>query len=142
MTSETSGSSIKHLGVVEEITPSNIKVSLVGVTGCAACHSRGSCSVSEAGVKIVDITNTDQAVKKGDQVTVVLEKYLGPLAIFLGYFLPFLILIAVLFVCWFITGNEDISAITALGATGLYYITLTAFRSTLQRTFTFRIQKG
>jgi len=141
MTSETNSSSVEHWGVIKEITPKSIKVSLLNVSGCASCHTRGTCSVSDVDNKIIDVINAGEKYKKGEKVKVVFEKSLGPLALLIGYVGPFVFLILVLIISWSVTKNEMIAGLSSLSSVGVYYIFLTLFRKKLKSTFTFRILK-
>lgn len=141
MTSATISSSIEHLGVIKEVTPKTIKVSLLNVSGCATCHTKATCSVSDVDNKVIDVINHGEKVKQGERVKIAYEKSLGPLALFLGYLLPFFVFLIVLIISWSVTGNEVFSGLTSLGSIGIYYLFLTLFRKKLKSTFTFRILK-
>ncbi len=142
MATETIDNSIEHLGVIKDVTPNTIKVSLLNVSGCSACHTKATCSVSDVDNKIIDIINTGQDIKKGERVKVVFQKSLGPLALFLGYMLPFVLLMVVLLVAWSLTKNEVFAGLMSLLSVGVYYLGLSLFRRKLKNTFTFKILKG
>ena len=141
MTTETISSSVEHWGVIKEITPKTIKVSLLNVSGCASCHTKSTCSVSDVDNKIIDIINTGESVKAGEKVRVSYEKSLGPLALFIGYILPFMVMMLVLMISWSITNDEVIAGLSSILSIGVYYLFLTLFRKKLKDTFTFRILK-
>ena len=142
MTTETINDSIEHLGVVKDITPKTVKVSLLNVSGCSSCHTKATCAVSDVDNKVIDVINTGQKIKKGETVKVVFQKSLGPLALFLGYLLPFIILMIVLIVSISISNDEVFAGVTSLLSVGVYYLALTFFRTKLKSTFTFKILKG
>jgi len=142
MTTETLSNTIEHLGVIKEITPKTVKVSLLNVSSCATCHTKATCSVSDVDNKIIDVINTGQEISKGDTVKVLFEKSLGPLALFLGYLAPFFFLMIVLIVTWSLTGDEILAGVASLLSVGVYYLFLTLFRTKLKSTFTFKILKG
>ncbi len=142
MATADSDNSIEHLGIIREINPRTIKVSLLNVSGCATCHTKATCTVSDVDNKIIDVINTGQNLKAGDPVKVVLQKSLGPIALFLGYLVPFLVLITVLIAAWIISANEVLSGIAALLSVAVYYSGLTLFRQKLKDTFTFTLLKG
>ena len=141
MTTETVSSSIEHLGVIKDITPKTIKVSLLNVSGCSTCHTKATCAVSDVDNKVIDIINTGKNFKKGETVKVAFEKSLGPLALFIGYLLPFILLMLVLIIAWVITKDEILAGLASLSSVGVYYFFLTLFRKKLKQTFTFRILK-
>lgn len=141
MTTETISSSIEHLGVIKEVTSKTIKVSLLNVSGCSSCHTKGSCSVSDVDNKIIDVINTGGKYKKGESVKISFEKSLGPLALLIGYLGPFILLMLVLMISLSVTKNEVTAGLTSLLSVGVYYLILTLFRKKLKSTFTFRILK-
>ena len=142
MTTETLSNSIEHLGVIKDITPKTIKVSLLNASGCSTCHTKATCAVSDVDNKVIDVINSGQKIKKGETVKVVFEKSLGPLALMLGYLLPFIILMVVLVISITITNDEIFSGVVSLLSVGAYYLILTLFRKKLSSTFTFKILKG
>ena len=141
MTADTISSSIEHWGVIKEITPKTIKVSLLNVSGCSTCHTKATCAVSDIDNKVIDVVNSGKRYHKGDTVKITFEKSMGPLALFIGYIMPFIMLMIVLIVSWFISKDEVFSGLVSLGSVGVYYIALTFFRNKLKSTFTFRILK-
>ena len=140
MDKEKGSNSVEHKGIVQEVTPGVVKVNLFNVAVCSSCHAKGACAVSEVDNKVIEILNTDNTIKKGDHVTVAFEKSLGPKALFLGYLLPFIVLIIMLFLCWSITKNEAISGIAAIASLFPYYIILFMFRRVLSKEFAFNIK--
>lgn len=141
MSTETISDSIEHLGVIKEITQDTIKVSLLNVSGCASCHTKSTCSVSDVDNKVIDVINSGEKFSKGEKVKVAFEKSLGPLALVIGYIGPFVLLILVLLIFLSITKNEVFSGLASLISVGVYYLFLTLFRKKLKSTFTFRILK-
>jgi len=142
MTTETINDSIEHLGVIKDITPKTVKVSLLNVSGCSTCHTKATCAVSDVDNKVIDVINTGQKIKKGETVKVAFQKSLGPLALFLGYLLPFIILMIVLIISISVTSDEVFAGVASLMSVGVYYLALTFFRNKLKSTFTFKITKG
>ena len=141
MTTEKPGSSIVHWGVIKEVTPKSIRVSLLNVSACSSCHTKATCSVAEVDNKVIDVINTGEKVEKGEKVKIAFQKSLGPLALFIGYLLPFLLLFLVLIISWEVTKDEVFAGTASLASVGMYYLFLTLFRNRLQNTFTFRILK-
>jgi positive regulator of sigma E activity len=141
MTTETISSSVEHRGVIKEITPQSIKVSLLNVSGCASCHTKSTCSVSDVDNKTIDVINTGGSYRKGETVKIAYEKSLGPLALFIGYILPFIVMMCVLLVAWSMTADEIFAGIASISSIGAYYLFLSLFRKKLKDTFTFRILK-
>ena len=141
MAEEKYNSSIEHWGVVKDVTPKSIKVSLLNVSGCATCHTKATCSVSDIDNKVIDVINPGIKFDKGQKVKIAFEKSLGPLALFIGYLLPFILLMLVLIITLTITKDEVFAGISSICSVGVYYMLLILFRKRLKDTFTFRILK-
>jgi positive regulator of sigma E activity len=138
---EALNNSIEHCGVIKEVTQKTIKVSLLNISGCASCHTKSTCSVSDIDNKVIDVINPGVKFNTGDKVKVAFEKSLAPLALIIGYLAPFILLMAVLLVSLSVTNDEVFSGIASLFSVGVYYLILTLFRNKLKSTFTFRILK-
>ena len=48
---------IKHLGIVESINGSYLKVRIVQTSACSACSIKGHCSAAESKEKLIDVYN-------------------------------------------------------------------------------------
>jgi sigma-E factor negative regulatory protein RseC len=104
---------IEHPGIVDRVEGRQAFVRILPQSACGSCHSKSYCSMSEVSEKIVEVgLREDDQIGQGEQVTITLERSLGFRALFLGYMLPFLILLVSLFVLVSLTGNEGLSALT------------------------------
>ncbi len=132
---------IRHEGLIKKIDNSQVYVSIIAQSACASCHAKGVCNVSEISEEVVEVPR-DPGVeyKVGERVHVSMHKSLGSRAVFLGYMLPFLILLATLIITISITGREGLSGLVSLGILIPYYLLLYSFRDRLKKTFTFRIE--
>ena len=134
---------IKHSGEIIEINNTEIKVKIISTSACAACHAKGSCTASDSADKIIDISTFDASIYSiGEHVNVVMRKDLGIKALFLGYLLPFILLVCSLFIIMNITNNELMSGIISLSVVIPYYLILYLFRNRIQKSFTFHIEKA
>ncbi len=132
---------IEHQGVVTEVTENILSVSLINTSSCSSCHVKGFCNVSDVDNKTVEIIQSShKLVKKGDKVIVNYEKSLGPLALLLGYLVPFFLVITVLMIALAISGNEAVSGMLSLLVLLPYYLLLYFFRNNLKTKFTFTIK--
>ncbi len=131
---------IEHLGRVDAITTTDIRVVIVSQSACASCHAKGYCTASDMAEKIVVITKPNHNYMVGEAVKVILKQSTGYKALFLGYLLPLIILITSLFI---------FSAFTSEGKAGLfsllmllpYYAIIYLFKSKLSKQFIFDIEK-
>jgi len=76
----------------------------------------------------------------GQPVEVILSRALGYRALFMGYLLPFLILVASLILMFYTTGNEGLSALVAVLLMAPYYGLLYRYRHKLRQTFRFSVR--
>jgi sigma-E factor negative regulatory protein RseC len=132
---------IKHSGVVENIMGDSIQVRIVQTSACAACKVAGYCNASESKEKLVDVYHADtRHLKVGDVVTVTASTQVAAQALLLGFGLPFVVLVAVLFAVVLITGNEGAAALSGLAALVPYYAVLFLFRNRIRDKLSFSIE--
>ncbi len=132
---------ISHAGIVEQVTPDTIFVRIVVASQCAACHAKGLCSLADVAEKQIEIPNRGQYVKKGDEVTVVLQSGLGIAAVWWAYTFPLLLLLSILLFLHDKNWSEIYSALCALGTVAGYYGILWFFRGKFKKKYTFAIDK-
>jgi len=133
---------ITHPGIIQTIDDKQINVKILAQSACSSCHAKGMCSVAEMEEKIVVVVNDGRMnYSPGDSVILKMKKSLGPRAVFLGYFLPFLIVTISLFILVSITGKEGISALISLGLLIPYYLVLSFLKDRLAKRFNFAIDQ-
>src|SRR5210317_40841 len=102
--------SITHPGIVNNITEDSVFVKILAKSACSTCHAKSMCNIAEVEEKVIEIKNDpEKEYTQGQEVTVAMQKSLGGIAVFLGYVLPFLLLIAVLLLVLMISGNEGLA---------------------------------
>lgn len=148
---------ISHEGIVKEITPDVIKVTIVSKSACAGCHAKGFCSASEMQEKIIEIKRGNMATgagrstvpaqsqaeeyRVGESVSVNMEQKLGNKAVWIAYVLPVVILLILLLSLQRFVTNELYLGLIVLGAIALYFFILYLFRGKVGRGFYFTISK-
>ena len=133
--------SIEHKGRIDSIDGNKINVSILAVSGCASCHAKGVCSAADMQEKSVEVYDFTNQYQVGDEVNVTLKQTLGFRALFLGYVLPFILVLFILIILTAITNNEAISGIGALAVLVPYYAGLFVLRNKIRKKFTFTINK-
>ena len=132
---------ISHSGIIESIAEGCVKVRILQTSACAACKVAGHCNASESKEKIVDVFCSDvSSYQVGESVVVCASHDVANRALLLGFGVPFLVLVGVLILTLYITGNEGVAAMAGLIALVPYYIVLYAFRSHIQRRLAFYIE--
>ena len=135
-------SRISHEGVVEEVRGDSVRVRIVQTSACAACKVAGHCSAAESKEKVVEVVDGRAAAyAPGDNVVVSIEPSTGRRAVILAFVVPFLILVAVLVVALWVTGDEGVAAIVALASLVPYYLLLHGMERRLARKFSFVINQ-
>ncbi|MEA2043509.1 MAG: SoxR reducing system RseC family protein [Bacteroidota bacterium] len=133
---------IEHEGIVKEISLDEIKVSIVTASFCASCELKQTCNPSELEEKIIDVPVTSStSYRKGERVNIFYKQSLGFRALFLGYLLPFLIILISMIVLLEITGDEGIAGGISLALLLPYYLILYLVRKKIKKTFRFSVEK-
>jgi sigma-E factor negative regulatory protein RseC len=148
---------ISHEGVVKEITPDFIKVTIVSKSACAGCHAKGFCSASEMQEKVIEIKrgkavtgvgrstapaqSQAEEYRVGESVSVNMEQKLGNRAVWVAYAVPVVILLILLLSLQRFVTNELYLGLIVLGAIALYFFILYLFRGKVGRGFHFTISK-
>lgn len=133
---------ISHPGIVESITDGCVKVRILQVSACASCKVAGHCNASESKEKIVDVLNVvdTSRLKLGDNVVVWTSSDVANKALVLGFGLPFLLLLGVLVVVLYLTDNEGVAALAALGSLLPYYFLLWLWRDSIRQQISFHLE--
>ncbi len=120
-----------------------MQVRILQTSACAACKVAGHCNASEAKEKIVDvICNSASLYHVGQSVVVSASRGVANGALLLGFGVPFLVLVGVLVVVLWLTGNEGIAALSGIGALAPYYLLLWLFRSQISQRVSFQIESS
>ena len=132
---------ISHDGVVDSMEGNEVIVRITSYAACSDCHARGACNVTEEKEKLMRVNAGSIGYSTGEKVRVVLSRSLGFRALFLGYVLPFLLVLTALLIAS-ATGIPELAAgLISLSVLPPYYIGLKLFRGKLDRQFSFFLQK-
>ncbi len=135
-------SQIEHPGVIRKLDDERVFVLIESASACGNCHSASYCGMAEMQEKVVEVLNLkDQDLFVGKKVMVTLDKSLGFRALFFGYLLPFLILLAGIVVSMLLSGNEPLSALLGIFLMIPYYGWLYLKRHSFRKRFRFKIRK-
>jgi len=132
---------IEHEGIVKEITDKSIIVSIIANSACLSCQIKGSCNISEVEEKEIEVINYNKSFKIGEYVEVFFKESLGFKAVFLGYILPFLIVLSVLIIGEIFNTGEGLTGILSLVSLVPYYFIIYLIKNKLKKTFSFSIRK-
>ena len=132
-------STVDHEGIVKEIDNEIVTVQITSRSACSACHAEGVCSMSGKENKTINIAG-HYNFKKGDSVIVQMEKSLGFSAVILGYFIPFIIVIATLVIFLALQFKESHAGIIALLSVFPYYLFLLVYKKKINKKFVFSLK--
>ena len=118
-----------------------MRVRILQTSACAACKVASHCNASESKEKMVDVVcENGAAYEKGQQVVVSASRQVANQALLLGFGVPFLLLVGVLFVVLRLSGNEGVAALSGLAALVPYYLLLWLLRDRIGRRVSFQIE--
>ncbi len=131
---------IIHEGTVSNIRNGIIKVDLIVESSCAACRAKGICGVDSSS-RTIEIRTDKLGFDIGEQVNVILKQSLGTKALFLGYILPFILVVLSLISMLNFGVSEGISGLVSIAILLPYYLFLYLFRNKIKKEFNFDIDK-
>jgi positive regulator of sigma E activity len=132
---------ICHQGIVVKCKDDCVLVSIESKSACASCHTKSMCNLNEVQEKIIEVQHANPSnYKPGDLVTVNMARSMGNKALWLGYLLPFLIVMVSLFVFSYLSGSELQAGLISLLLLIPYYLILYKMRNKLKNTFRFEIE--
>ena len=133
---------IKHQGIVENISGAHLQVRIVQTSACAACSVKGHCTSADAKEKLIDVIDMAAAetCRPGDRVWVTGQLSMGVMAVMLAFVVPFLLLVVSLFVFMAFLNDELSAALISLFLLVPYYFMLWLNKSRLGKRFSFSIR--
>lgn len=133
---------ITHPGTIQKIDGRNLYVKIQAQSACATCHAKGSCTVADMSDKMIEVFNIAPGeYNVGDSVTVSMKQSLGNRAVFLAYFLPFLLVLTTLIAVLSISDNELLAGLISLAILLPYYIGLYFLKDSMGKVFRFEINQ-
>ncbi|HUS85907.1 MAG TPA: SoxR reducing system RseC family protein [Bacteroidales bacterium] len=133
--------SIEHTGIVQSIDDKHVNVEIMTHPSCTGCMASGICDVSGKDKKVIKALRTLD-VKPGDHVMVMMERSMGLRALFLGYLLPFLIVIFLLILLTSLAVTELVAGLSALLSLVPYYLALYLSKEKISKNFSFIIKES
>ena len=132
---------VKHTGKVVSITPQSTVVQIVSQPACSSCHAASVCGMSEFVEKAIEVPTDPYApYQVGDEVQVVLKATMGMKAVWIAYFLPLVVLLAVALGLIALGVGEVVAGLAGIGAVALYYFVVWLLRDRLRNEYVFSIQ--
>jgi len=137
----TNPKEIKHTGIVRKVTDDCYFVSIERTASCQGCAAKGFCNLGTDKNDLIPVEKLPhQHFNEGDEVTISVSEKMGWKALFYGYVLPFLVLIAGIVITAAADLPQGVAGIVGIGALALYYVMFGFFRKRVERQFCFRIE--
>lgn len=136
------GRNIQHIGIVESIEGSRVRVVVPQQSACSGCHAQGFCG--EKGKERIIEINTPHAssFEVGERVIVaLLNKDMALSSVLWAYILPLIVMMAALVMFKFVGLADGPSALLAIAAVAVYYVGLYLFRTKIDKKIQFTIFK-
>lgn len=133
---------VKHQGMVEKVTAKRVVVNIMTRSACAHCQYTKSCGMADSQSRKVEVANNYQeSFSEGEYVTVWMKESLGFKALFLGYLLPFILMLTIIISLFAYTGNEGLAGIAGIGILFPYYFILYLQKDKIKNAFHFHLEK-
>ena len=130
---------IDHEGIVRKVENNSVIVSIKSSSSCSGCHAEGSCNMSNHEEKVIDISGRYN-VKPGDSVTVLMKQSMGYTALFLGYILPVILVLATLIIMISMDAGELAAGLISISILIPYYLILFLLKKRINEKFTFTLK--
>jgi len=127
-------------GVIVALNGNQARVQFINESACASCHAKAACGMGDMKRYEIDALVVDgEILHVGDHVSVSVRNEQGYLALFLGYGLPFLLLMVGLVIFNLLGFSELVMALSLLATLALYYVILYSSRRRWSQRFSFTI---
>lgn len=129
-------------GIIRAINGDDISVEVIVSSACSGCHAKSICIPSDRRKEVITVKNArHEDYRVGETVELLLETSAGNKAVVLAYVLPLLVLLALLFGCYALTGKELLSVGVGVLGVIVYYLVLKSFSKGVERGIEFGIRK-
>jgi sigma-E factor negative regulatory protein RseC len=133
---------ITHEGVIASMSEDRVTVKITSYAACNSCHAKGACHLAGGEEeKLLHVPVPDPNFRVGEKVRVILARSRGFRALFLGYFLPLLMVLSMLLAMTAAGSNELVAGLSSLAVLIPYYLGIRLMRGKVDRQFSFFIQK-
>lgn len=133
---------MEHIGVVENICGSCLRIRITQKSACALCDAKRLCAAAESKDKIIEINDSALSLsyQVGDRVMITGKTSMGLWAVLWAFIVPSVLLIISLFVFMAWIGDELYTASLSLFILMLYYFILWLNKAAIKRNFSFLIR--
>lgn len=131
---------IQHDGIIQQINPDSIFVSIVSMATCASCQVKGACSASDMQEKIVEVKKeAGRNYEVGEKVTIMIDQSVGTWAVLLGYVFPLIVVVTALIILTSTMEDQGNAGLISIGLLIPYYTGLYISRKYTSSKFEFKL---
>ena len=131
-------SEITHQATIKDIKENIAVLEIIKTDACKSCSLKNICEQKK---EILAKINHSEDYCIGDNVIVYISEKQAIAAIFLGYILPLLFVVATLFFCLRFFGDETTSALASLSVLPIYYTFLHFFDKKIKKSLSVKIEQ-
>ena len=130
---------VTHLGVVRKGKDNILNVSITDETSCSSCQVKSACGMADDKQKVISLDANRYIFEEGTQVEVTYKSNQAFRAVFLGYLLPFMLVIfcLLLSVSHF---QEKYAGLISIGVLLPYFFSLKLFNKKIKSRFQYTIK--
>jgi sigma-E factor negative regulatory protein RseC len=132
---------IEQKGTIEEVAGRRIRVRMKAISACESCKTKSVCKFIDTQNSSIDVIDESGNYSVGEEINIRIKKSLGYKALFLGYILPFILVILFMIVFSGLGFNEILTGIISLSVLAVYYTVLYFFRNNIRKVFIFTLTK-
>ena len=145
MAKSAEGEEVQHVGRVTCVDEGVVYVQIQRSDACSSCKAASMCGVHSKKSQTVAVPlRAGEMYEEGQTVTVALKRSMGLKAVWVGYVLPLVIMVAVLLGGLLFLPAEPqrelYSGLCAIGAVALYYFVVWLMREKLNEEYVFYIK--
>ncbi len=132
---------IKHVGVIESIEGSHVRVKIVQTSACAGCKVASRCNASESKEKLIDIYTNPNGLNIGQSVTVTASEAVAKRAVLIGFVFPLILIVGILIAMKGAEQSDEVSALCAIASLLPYYLLIWFLRERIASSISFQLEK-
>lgn len=133
---------IQHRGTVTVVKPGLVSVQITSFSACHNCDARHGCGLMDCQNKIIEVATPAAAdYTPGETVVLSMSSQSGLWAVFMGYGLPLILMLAALIVASLLGAGELMAGISAIIILIPYYFWLFLNAKRFKQRFDFTISK-
>ena len=131
---------ITHEGKILKVPgDGTAEVEILVSDSCSGCQAKSVCSAGKSETKVIT-AKCDTSLLPGDMVRVEMPLSQGFQALFIGYIVPFIVLISAFIAASVAGAGELVSALLSFAAIGCWYLAVWLLRGRINEKFEFKIK--